>query len=228
MKKRIVIIAVCVFITGVLCGIAISKVKNNSVIKRLVGDIDSIINNGEIINAKEKESDTGTSIYYGKGYYIKVSVGGERKEYSIYYNNKEIWHYAKIVSLVGNRDEDSYKTSFLQRMSEVEYVELEYGENNKRLSNELAILLGSIDDSSIDNGDSTNHNSDRETGEQPYLFSFYDKNDNPIYYLQFKTSTKSIYMYLNESYDYVRMHHINDKEVLEYIVSEVEKYNEEY
>ena len=101
-KKTLILIIVIlsIIIIGML-GYTIFNSKKSATVnlKELIEDIESIRESGEIVNAKEKEQYSTPSTYYGHGYSITVSLGGDCTDYFIYSNNKEIWHYTKIIQL---------------------------------------------------------------------------------------------------------------------------------
>mgnify|MGYP004659786155 FL=1 len=100
-KKTLILIVVIflMFIIGIILGYSIANNKKNDAVnlKELIDDINSIKDNGEIINAKEREPYSIPSTYYGNGYSITVSLDRDSTDYFIYSNNKEIWHYTKKV-----------------------------------------------------------------------------------------------------------------------------------
>ena len=95
----LIIAMILVVIMGIIfgCYIVNSKKTNEVNLKELIEDVNSIRDNDKIVNAKEKEPYTIPSTYYGDGYYITVSLGRDYTDYSIYSNNKEIWHYTKTL-----------------------------------------------------------------------------------------------------------------------------------
>lgn len=100
-KKTLILIVVIflMFIIGIILGYSIANNKKNDAVnlKELIDDVKSIKDNGEIINAKEREPYSIPSTYYGNGYSITVSFDRDSTDYFIYSNNKEIWHYTKEV-----------------------------------------------------------------------------------------------------------------------------------
>ena len=102
-KKTLILIIVIflMFIIGIILGYSIANNKKTDEVnlKELIEDVNSIKDNGEIINAKEREPYSTPSTYYGNGYSITVSLDRDSTDYFIYSNNKEIWHYTKEVKL---------------------------------------------------------------------------------------------------------------------------------
>ena len=99
-KKTLILIIVIlsIIVIGMLSYTIFNSKKTNEVnLKELIEDVNSIRDNDKIVNAKEKGSYTIPSTYYGDGYYITVSLGRDYTDYSIYSNNKEIWHYTKTL-----------------------------------------------------------------------------------------------------------------------------------
>lgn len=100
-KKTLILIIVIflMFIIGIILGYSIANNKKTDEVnlKELIEDVNSIKDNGEIINAKEREPYSTPSTYYGNGYSITVSLDRDSTDYFIYSNNKEIWHYSKEV-----------------------------------------------------------------------------------------------------------------------------------
>lgn len=101
-KKTLILIIVIflMFIIGIILGYVIGNSKKTHTVnlKELIEDVNSIRDNGEIINAKEREPYSIPSTYYGSGYSITVShVDFDTTDYSIYSNNKKIWYYTKEV-----------------------------------------------------------------------------------------------------------------------------------
>ena len=97
-KKTLILIIVIlsIIIIGMLGYTIFNSKKSDTVnVKELIEDIDSIRESGKIVNAKEKEPSV-PSTYYGNGYSITISLGGDSTDYFIYSNNEEIWHYTKI------------------------------------------------------------------------------------------------------------------------------------
>ena len=100
-KKTLILIIVIflMFIIGIILGYSIANNKKTDAVNltELIEDVNSIRDNGEIINAKEREPYSTPSTYYGNGYSITVSLNRDSTDYFIYSNNKEIWHYTKEV-----------------------------------------------------------------------------------------------------------------------------------
>lgn len=100
-KKTLILIIVIflMFIIGIILGYSIANNKKTDEVnlKELIEDVNSIKDNGEIINVKEREPYSTPSTYYGNGYSITVSLDRDSTDYFIYSNNKEIWHYTKEV-----------------------------------------------------------------------------------------------------------------------------------
>ncbi len=100
-KKTLILIIVIflMFIIGIILGYSIANNKKTDEVnlKELIEDVNSIKDNGEIINAKEREPYSTPSTYYGNGYSITVSLDRDSTDYFIYSNNKKIWHYTKEV-----------------------------------------------------------------------------------------------------------------------------------
>lgn len=100
-KKTLILIIVIflIFIIGIILGYSIANNKKTDAVNltELIEDVNSIKDNGEIINAKEREPYSIPSTYYGNGYSITVSLDRDNTDYFIYSNNKEIWHYTKEV-----------------------------------------------------------------------------------------------------------------------------------
>ena len=96
----LIIVTLLVIIIGLLSYIMITNQKNNEInLKELIEDIESIKENGEIINAKEREPYSIPSTYYGNGYSITVSLYRDSTEYYIYSNDEKVWQYLKAFSL---------------------------------------------------------------------------------------------------------------------------------
>lgn len=98
-KTLILIIIFLLVIIGIILGYGIINNKKTDAVnlKELIEDVNSIKDNGEIINAKEREPYSTPSTYYGNGYSITISLNHDSTDYFIYSNNKEIWHYTKAV-----------------------------------------------------------------------------------------------------------------------------------
>ena len=128
-----------------------------------------------------------------------------------------------LILLRGNSTNEN-KKDFLKNMGEIQYIKIQYSGYSKELGNELAQILNDIDESSIDNSSSKLGNG--ATGEQAFKFDFYDKNGNQLYGVQFKKSSKSIYIYAVETQN--KLHSIDDSRTLNYIVQEVQKFEKEF
>lgn len=99
MNKKTLILIIVIFLMFII-GYSIGNNKKTDAVnlKELIEDVNSIRDNGEIINAKEREPYSIPSTYYGSGYSITVShVDFDTTDYSIYSNNKKIWYYTKEV-----------------------------------------------------------------------------------------------------------------------------------
>lgn len=102
MNKKTLILIIVIFlivIIGIILGYGIVNNKKTDAInlKELIEDVNSIRDNGEIINAKEREPYSTPSTYYGNGYYITTSLNRDSTDYFIYSNNEEIWRYTKTI-----------------------------------------------------------------------------------------------------------------------------------
>ena len=105
MYKKVSTIIIIVLV--ILCLFLVYRnysLKRNSVnLKNLSEDIESIIKDGTIKNAKlntEEYIGSGHK-YYGEGYLIEEVYGGEAIEYILYQNNEKVWNYLKVYPMTG-------------------------------------------------------------------------------------------------------------------------------
>ena len=120
------------------------------------------------------------------------------------------------------------KSAFLKEMTDVSYIELSYGNENKKLDNQLSKILNNIDNNSIEQ-----HNlsiSDDATGVEPYSFIFYNKNDEELYRILFTegfTEDKNEINIFTEKDSEIIDYYINNENVMEYVMRQVEEFNKE-
>lgn len=135
-----------------------------------------------------------------------------------------------VILVLNNKDTKKEKednTKFLKDMKDVTYVELDYGKNTEELDNELAEILLDIDNDSIDTK-SSYKDTGLDTGEQPYSFIFYNEDDEDLYRLLFTQSNEDICIWKQDDSSKRKVYYIDDEDVLEYIVDEVDDFEEEY
>jgi len=130
------------------------------------------------------------------------------------------------VVLVLNKQDKKIETEdsakFLKDMKDVTYVQLQYSGKTVELDNELAEILLYLDSDSI--GKKSLSKTEHATGEQAYSFIFYNKYDEELYRLQFTQSSEDICIWKQDDFSNVKLHYIDDEEVLEYITDEVKDF----
>lgn len=106
MNKK-VIIAICLAIVIVAAAVCIYLfcIKGDKVnYTKMEEDKQSIMENGTVINAKEKDHDLGSAKieYEGEGYIVEEWRGGEVTTFKIIVDGKEEWNYKKEYPFTTN------------------------------------------------------------------------------------------------------------------------------
>ncbi len=88
------------------------------------------------------------------------------------------------------------KNDFFDKIEDVSYVVLSYSGEEKKLDNELASILAAVDNDDIkDENYYKKSDSNADTGEQEYIFRFYNDDDELVYHIQYKKSSKRVTIY---------------------------------